>query len=190
MDIVRRHLDSGAGLDSLEKLITVSLESIGRKWEAGSVALAQIYLSGKICEDIMAAHLPEAPLPGNGRGSCAIALLNDHHQLGKRMVLCSLRSAGFDIADWGMASVDQVVKRTLEESPEVLLLSTLMLASALHVKDVRAKLDAGGYPGKLLVGGAPFRLDKNLWREVGADATADNAMESISVLGSLLGGRT
>jgi len=32
---------------------------------------------------------------------------------------------------------------------------------------------------KLLVGGAPFRYNPDLWKTVGADATAPNAYEAI-----------
>jgi len=36
------------------------------------------------------------------------------------------------------------------------------------------------YP--LIVGGAPFRFDANLWKEVGADAMGKNASEAINII--------
>lgn len=173
----------------IEDVIVTALERIGREWEAGDVALSQIYLSGRICEDIMASFLPEVRISTHTNSKCAIALLNDYHMLGKRMVLCALHSARFTIEDWGRMTVEQVVDKTIKSEIDVLLISTLMLASALEIKDVRSLLDARGFKGKLMVGGAPFRLDKSLWKEVGADATADNAMESIRVLSEMIGGK-
>lgn len=173
----------------VEGVVIAALERIGRDWEAGTVALAQIYLGGKICEDLVATMLPNDPASARIPGRCAIVLLNDHHLLGKRIVLSVLRSAGFDIRDWGRMTSEEVVARVAKEEVEVLLVSTLMLASALNVKELRKRLDAVGFGGGLLVGGAPFRLDKRLWREVGADATADNAMESVNVLAAMLGRR-
>jgi methanogenic corrinoid protein MtbC1 len=172
---------------SVESIVVTSLERIGRDWETGKVALSQVYMSGRICEDLMTATYPENDVQARISGKCGIAILNDYHMLGKRIVLSALRSAGFNIQDWGRLTPEQVVSRIEENGTEVALLSTLMLSSALCVRDVRARLDAKGLKCKLLVGGAPFRLDKNLWKEVGADSTADNAMDSIRALSTLLG---
>lgn len=49
----------------------------------------------------------------------------------------------------------------------MLMLSVLMLRSALDVSRVRAGLRAGGRGVVLVVGGAPFRLDPGLAAEVG-----------------------
>lgn len=182
------HVRAGSSLPHcVESIVVTSLERIGRDWETGKVALSQVYMSGRICEDLMTAIHPENGGSAGISGKCAIALLNDYHVLGKRIVLSALRSAGFDIQDWGRLTAEQVVSKIEENGTEVALVSTLMLSSALRVSDVRAGLNARGLACKLLVGGAPFRLDKNLWKEVGADATADNAMDSIRTLSRLLG---
>ena len=61
-----------------------------------------------------------------------------------------------------------------------------MLPSALKIKELRAKLDVAGLAVKLVVGGAPFRFDPQLWREVGADACGQNALEAIEIVRGLL----
>ncbi len=173
--------------ESVESIVVTSLERIGHDWENGKVALSQVYMSGRICEDLMTATHPESDGQARISGKCAIAILNDYHMLGKRIVLSALRSAGFNIQDWGRLTPEQVVSKIEENDTEVALISTLMLSSALCVRDIRTRLDAKGLTCKLLVGGAPFRLDKNLWKEVGADSTANNAMDSIRALSALLG---
>ncbi len=172
---------------SAEQLVVNALERIGADWEAGKAALSQVYMSGKICEDLMVSIIPTSLEVSGITGRCAIVLLNDHHTLGKRIVLSALRASGFDIQDWGQMAQDQLVPMVLGSDVDVLMISTLMLSSALKVKDLKIELEAKGFKGKLMVGGAPFRLDKRLWEDVGADATADNAMDSIRVLSSLLG---
>jgi len=186
---IDRLIAESSSVSRVEDVIVTALERIGREWEAGDVALSQIYLSGRICEDIMASFLPESRISTHTSSKFAIALLNDYHMLGKRIVLCALHSAGFAIEDWGRVTVEQLVEKTIKSEIDVLLVSTLMLASALEIKDVRSRLDARGFKGKLMVGGAPFRLDKSLWKEVGADATANNAMDSIRVLHEMIGGK-
>jgi methanogenic corrinoid protein MtbC1 len=185
--IMRQLLARPAPAGSAEKFVVTALERIGADWESGRAALSQVYMSGRICEELMALIFPRTPEWNDGSARCAIVLLNDYHTLGKRIVLSALRASGFSIQDWGQMTQEQVAVKALESNVEVLLISTLMLASALKVENLKTELDAKGFKGKLLVGGAPFRLDKKLWKDVGADATADNAMDSIRVLSLLLG---
>ena len=102
------------------------------------------------------------------------------------MVVSALRAAGFDLVDLGHTDVDALVRSVQKECVKVLLISTLMLPSALKVKEVRARLDAAGLLVKIVVGGAPFRFDPQLWREVGADACGQSASEAITIVRSLL----
>ena len=171
---------------AVEDLFAATLDRIGQQWEAGTVALAQVYMSGRICEDL-ANMLPCANVAPNHLPPprMAIAVLEDHHFLGKRMVDSVLRASGFPLLDYGHQDVDSLIRRANEDGIEVLLISTLMLSSALRVADVRAKLDSGI---KVLVGGAPFRLDEQLWREVGADAMGRNASDSVALISRVMAG--
>ncbi len=75
-----------------------------------------------------------------------------------------------------------------EDNVKILALSTLMINSALKIKKLRVKLNEQGNDAKIVVGGAPFRFDNNLWREVGADAMAHTATEGVPVLKSIMEG--
>jgi monomethylamine corrinoid protein len=57
----------------------------------------------------------------------------------------------------------------------------LMLRSALRVRELRFAFENAGLSVKLAVGGAPFRLDLNLWKKVGADATSDSAAGAVGI---------
>ncbi len=188
--VLARAQAMGVSAGDFEAIVVEALEVIGKDWEAGEAALSQVYMSGKICEDIMAGLIAQSEAAVKIPGRCAIAVLNDHHMLGKRIVLSALRLAGFDIDDWGCMGIDPLATDAVDHELDALLVSTLMLPSALAVKDLKTRLRELGFRGKLLVGGAPFRLDKQLWKEVGADATAGNARESIQALTTLLGGRS
>ncbi|MEI8259399.1 MAG: B12-binding domain-containing protein [Deltaproteobacteria bacterium] len=70
----------------VEQLVVPALDEIGHAWEAGDVALSQVYMSARICEEIIAA-VPELAVSFRpDRPRIAIAALEDHHLLGKRMV--------------------------------------------------------------------------------------------------------
>jgi methanogenic corrinoid protein MtbC1 len=66
--------------------ITPALERIGRRWESGALALSQVYMGGRISEEVVESLFP-APEALRGRQpAIALALLEDYHALGKRGV--------------------------------------------------------------------------------------------------------
>jgi methanogenic corrinoid protein MtbC1 len=175
--------------DLLERLLVPALESIGDGWEQGEVALSQVYLSGRICEDLLDRLLPEKRSDQNHQPAMAIAALEDYHLLGKRIVVATLRAAGYQLIDYGSIKADALARKVVEDHVEILLVSTLMLASALRVRHLRSLLDAGTQPVRVVVGGAPFRLDSRLWQEVDADVGCRTASEAIGIVRDLIGGR-
>lgn len=171
----------------MEHLLTPALENIGKRWEKGAVALSQVYMSGCICEEILDEILPHPIEAGEGKAVVAIAVLEDNHALGKRLVLSAMKASGIKINDYGSGiTVDDLAARTHADGIRILLVSALMLRSALKVRDLRAKLNAMGSHALIIAGGAPFRMDPLLWKEVGADGMAENSAETISVVRHLL----
>ena len=169
----------------LEDLLIPAMERIGKGWELGTVALSQVYMSGRICEELLDSILPAGKAPFRDHQVMAIAVLNDYHMLGKRIVGSVLRAGGFRLLDYGTVDVEGLVNRVKDDHVEVLLISTLMLHSALRVKEVGERLHAAGCSVKLVVGGAPFRLDRQLWKEVGADAVGYNASDALAIVAEM-----
>lgn len=169
----------GSPFRAVECLVVPALEEIGRRWERGGVALAQVYMSSRICEELMEEMLPASSLERIRRPKIAIALLDDYHALGKMIVCAALRASGYAVHDWGRLTAEDLAAQVIRERTGIVLISALMLRSALQVKKVRQLLDAAGSPAKIIVGGAPFRFDPELWREVGADAVGSNAAEAV-----------
>ncbi len=177
-----------SSIERVENLIAPALERIGEGWERGQVALSQVYMSGRICEDLVDAMLPPGAPERKGQPRMALAVLEDYHLLGKRVVYAVLRAAGFELLDYGRVNAEQLVQQVHTDGVEVLLISALMLPSALRVKDVRAGIERLGRDVKIVVGGAPFRFDAQLWREVGADAMGRTASDALQIIHNL-GGR-
>jgi methanogenic corrinoid protein MtbC1 len=177
------------GFDLLEQLAIQTLEKIGAGWENGTTSLSQVYMSGVICEELIDKYLPKMLIKRKDVPRMAIAVLLDHHALGKRIVYSILRAGGFEVMDFGHGvSVEDLVAKSRENKIEILLISTLMLSSAMKVKAVKEQLAVQGASIRIVVGGAPFRLDKNLWQTVGADADGKNASSIIRTIEGLVGG--
>lgn len=175
-------------MELVDQVIVEALTSIGESWERGDAALSQVYMSGRICEELVDGLLPPGDPQRKDQPAMAIAVLDDYHMLGKRIVYAVLRAGGFDLKDYGRVTVHEAVSKARDDQIQVLLISALMLNSALHVRDVVAGLKTAGHNVKVVVGGAPFRMDAQLWREVEADAMGHSASDVSGIVRTILGG--
>lgn len=177
--LVEELFDADDPFGAVEGLVVPVLENIGAGWERGDRALAQVYMSGRICEELVDRVLTRDRHLRIDSPRVAIAVLDDFHMLGKRLVYSVLRAAGYDVRDFGRMEPAPLLERLHSEPVDVLLLSVLMLPSALRVPEVVRGLPAGV---RLGVGGAPFRLDPELGREVGAHAVGGTAADAVSIV--------
>ncbi|MDD5295589.1 MAG: cobalamin-dependent protein [Rhodocyclaceae bacterium] len=185
--LFREALAELSPIQVVENLVVPTLERIGQGWNEGTVALSQIYMSGRFCEDLVERVLPPSDPDRKHQPRSAIAVLNDYHMLGKRIVYSMMRASGFELFDYGRMSVTELCERARADGIRVLLISVLMLPSALKVREVRETFDAQGLDIKIIVGGAPFLFDADLWREVGADAMGHNASDAVDIVQSWMG---
>ena len=114
--------------------------------------------------------MSEQPLDLKSGPRIAICVLEDYHALGKRMVKSALQSAGYRPMDFGHGCRAQTVVEGRDSRqggyPDGLL-------PHARVRRPRERGCGGGFvkPAAtpfLVVGGAPFRLEPRLWKEVGA----------------------
>ena len=174
-------------IEVVEQVVVPALEQVGAAWEDGSVALSQVYMSGRFCEELVERALPPSDPDRKHQPRSAIVVLSDYHMLGKRIVYSVMRASGFELFDYGRMDVDALVERALADKIRVLLISVLILPSALKVREVCARLRTAGTGIKVVVGGAPFLFDDQMWREVGADAMGRNAAEAVTIVQGWMG---
>ena len=165
--------------DAIEGLVVPVLESIGAAWERGDAALAQVYMSGLVCEELMDEILPASSHLRRGSPRVALAVVDDFHMLGKRLVYSVLRAAGYDVLDYGRVDPDELPAMVERDGVRLLLLSALMLPSVLKIKGVVLALPEHV---RVAVGGAPFRFDERLYLEVGADVMGRTASDALAIV--------
>ncbi len=186
-DILRRGSSHVGALQTLEGVIGPALDSMGADWEAGTLSLSQIYMAGKISEEATLALLPEnSPIRKNDP-LIALTVFEDRHMLGKRMVHASLRNDGYAVLDWGVTGLGDLIQKLRTEKVDLLFVSCLMLSSALRLGKLKDAMQAEGMRTRLVVGGAPFRFDPLLWKEVGADAMGARASDAPGLARALAG---
>lgn len=165
-----------------EDVLMPVLDQLGTRWVAGELSLSQIYMSGRLCEALMDEAFQVDDSNTEQRLTIAVAVLEDFHVLGKRIVCSVLRAGGYRFLDYGPITLDELVAKVRQDEVRILLVSTLMLASALRVTLLREHLDQLPWRVRLIVGGAPFRFDPELWRQVGADATSPTASGVVGLI--------
>ncbi|HIE02187.1 MAG TPA: cobalamin-binding protein [Thiotrichaceae bacterium] len=170
-------------MQCVEKIVVPVMERIGSKWEEGNVALSQLYMSGRICEEIVDTILPSVDPARKREPNMAIVVFNDYHFLGKRIVYTMLRASGFELLDYAQSTdIEALAVRVKEDNVKLLLVSVLMLNSALRIKSLIERIKLTSPETKVVVGGAPFRFDQELWQEIGADAMGKNASEAVNIV--------
>ena len=185
-ELFEKALQDVSSTECLDLIMTPTLEKIGRQWEDGEAALSQVYMSGIICEEIVASMLPQRMPSPTESSKIAIVTFEDYHVLGKRIIQSILAAKGLHVLDYGHGvQKDELVDRVMRDNIEILLISTLMFPSALRIRLVKEEFDKLGRKIHLVVGGAPFRFDDQLWKRVGADAVGRTASDAIRIIQQL-----
>jgi len=185
--LLQEAMAGSGGLAGIEGLVGPSLARIGDRWEAGELALTQVYMGGRICEDLLGEFCPPERSQSAGGPRIGVAVLLDHHQLGKRIVTSALRAGGFRVLDFGQGlEPTELAQQVRREPVAILMVSVLMVNSALHIRELRRELGDGPDRPRLVVGGAPFRLNQVLWQEVGADAVGHTGVDAVLIAQRIL----
>lgn len=183
--IIHNSLSGDSRAASAGNLISSALKNIGELWESDELSLSQVYTSGLICEQIIEqSFLQKSPKITN-QPKIAIGVLNDFHALGKRIIYLTLRASGYNLIDLGTGlSVEQLIQFVEKENIKVLMISVLMLPSALRIAELTKQLKLQNVT--IVVGGAPFRFDPNLYKEVGADFHGNDSAEALDILTQIM----
>jgi methanogenic corrinoid protein MtbC1 len=150
--------------------------------------LAQHFMTSQIAADVTEKMLQLFKTPPEIVGRVVIGTAaGDLHTLGKRIVIGCLKAQMIDVIDLGVnVSAEKFVAEAVSKEAQVIGISAMMVHTARSEKGaikVRKLLHEQGLESKikLVVGGAPFRYDTELYSLVGADAWAENGVSALKV---------
>jgi methanogenic corrinoid protein MtbC1 len=175
-------IESTSPLEFMDHVMVPAIEGIGSRWDEGKIALSQMFMATRISEQLVNTLPPPAPIRED-QPKLALALYWDYHALGKTVVMSMLRVNGFDVIDYKRQDDEGLIKRANEDKLKVLCISVLMMPSALRLKNVLPKLNPDI---KVLVGGAPFRFDPEMYKNIGAHAMGKSATEAVERVTELM----
>jgi methanogenic corrinoid protein MtbC1 len=190
--LIQRSVEDGVSVrDVYLHVFQRSQHEIGRLWQTNRLSVAQEHYCTAATQLIMSQLYPYIfSTEKNGHTLVATCVAGDLHEIGVRMVSDFFEMEGWDTFYLGANTPTEDVIRTLaERRAEVLAVSATM---PFHVRAVTGLIAAVrsrmGDRVKVLVGGYPFIVEPELWRRIGADASARDAQEAVELAGRLVQG--
>lgn len=156
-------------------------------------SLAQHFMTAQIAALVTDEMLALFTTPSKIIGTLVIGTSHgDFHGLGKKIVIGCLKAQMIESVDLGLnVSAEKFVNEAIDHQAQVIGISSMMLHTArsenaclgvrkiLIEKELEQKI-------KIIVGGAPYRYDHELYKAVKADAWAENGIAAGKVIAQLI----
>ena len=173
-------------IPSIEEMMAVIVEN-------ADTNLAQHFMTAQIAAEITEKMLAKFTTPPEVVGKVIIGTsFGDLHSLGKRIVIGCLKSMMVDVVDLGVnIKAEAFVDAAVAHGAQVIAMSSMMVHSATGEEGslrVRALLKERNLEDqiKLVVGGAPYRFDHELYSKTGADNWAADGVTAAKMISQLI----
>jgi len=184
-DLIFNAADAGIPIPSLYmNVLQPTLHEVGRLWQTNRISIPQEHYFTAATKTIMSQLYPYLiQRRSNGRRLIATCIDGELHEIGIRMVCDVFTMNGWEAAYLGASvPVSEIVTLVAIEKPEILALSitiapNLPKAVAL-IGAIRENPECAGT--RIIVGGYPFNSCPGLWRRIGADACARDAVAAMT----------
>jgi len=189
-DLVMAALDGGAPIRDiyLQVLQPVQYE-IGWLWQSGKITVGHEHYCTNATQLVMSLLYPRLFTGEVGaKRILATCVEGELHELGLRMLSDFFEMDGWNTDYLGANTPQDAVVSALEEKQaDVLAIGATM---HYHLEEVEKLIDAirrsdQAKAVKILVGGYTFSAVDNLWKQVGADGTARDADQAITLANQL-----
>ena len=161
--------------------------------EEGGASLAQHYMTAQIADAVTTEMVAQFSKPPVVVGRVVIGTAEgDLHSLGKRIVTGCLRARMIEVIDLGVnVPPERFVDEAVAHDADVIAISAMMVHTAKGdrgCRRVRTLLDERHLADKIkiIVGGAPYRFDRDLYWTVGADAWAEDGVTAGKIIADMI----
>jgi len=180
--------------DIVFKVVLPSMDQMMKSIsESKEMSLAQHFVSARIADMVTAEMIAKFQTAPEVKGRVVIGnSYGDMHSLGRRIVIGCLKARFIEVIDVGTnVKPETFVEAAVAHDAAIIGISSMMVHTArgengcLGVRKILKERDLEGRI-KLVVGGAPYRFDHDLWKKVGADAWAMDAITAGKVIEDLI----
>lgn len=190
-DLTQKMINNGdEPLEIINQGLMVGMNEVGVRFKAGDMYVPEVMMSAKAMStgiELLKPLIADKDMPSAGKVVIG-TVKGDLHDIGKKLVVMMLESAGFKIIDLGVdVDVASFVKAVKEHSPQVIGLSALLTTTMLVMRDTIEALKQEGLRDsvKVIVGGAP--ISESFAQEIGADGYASDAAAATDLCRRLVG---
>lgn len=173
-------------------IFQASQYEIGRLWQTGEITVAQEHYCTACTQSIISQLYPywiKAPMQEKGT-LVASGVGEELHEIGLRMVADFFEMEGWNTYHLGANMPEAALIRFLaDKRADVVAISATMTYNvnlvARLIERIRSAEETRNV--KILVGGLPFNIDRELWFKIGADGYAPDAQGAIEAAERLTG---
>ncbi|MEI7498893.1 MAG: cobalamin-dependent protein [Bacteroidota bacterium] len=164
---------------------------IGRLWQTNRISVAQEHYCTGATQLVMSQLYPYL-FTGEkkDRKMVTTCVPGELHEMGARMVTDFFEMHGWDTYYLGAnMPIEGVINFLIDIKPRFLAISATMTFHVSAVEEMISRIrSATGIPSdlKIMVGGYPFKVAEGLWKRVGADGYALDALEAVDLADKLL----
>jgi len=173
-----------AGFDIMEILregFAQGNKELGDRFENGKLSLPELIYSTEVMKKVISAAEAHTNIDQiKVKGKVLIATVDgDVHDIGKGMVVSTMKSYGIDVIDIGReVPVETIIEKAEEHNVDIIATSALLTSTMKEQKKLEDTLRKMGIRSKYvtMVGGAPCSLR---WaKRIGADVYTEDAVEA------------
>jgi|AntRauTorcE11897_2_1112592.scaffolds.fasta_scaffold00437_4 methanogenic corrinoid protein MtbC1 len=189
--LIRKLVDDGTSIkDIYEHIFQKTQYEVGALWQTNQITVAHEHFCTAATQLIMSQLYPEifaTKKTGKRLVSCSVG--SELHEIGIRMVTDYFEMEGWDTYYLGANMPDNHLIASIKETKADLL--AISITIPLHISKAKnliekIRLESEFEQMKIIVGGYPFKIVPNLWKKVGADASALSANEAIEIANKLI----
>jgi methanogenic corrinoid protein MtbC1 len=190
-EIIESELDGGASIRDMYRYIFQPVQyEIGRLWQQGQISVGQEHFCTAATQSFISRLYSRWMIgPNQGKKLVAACVGSEQHEVGLRMLTDVFEMEGWDTYYLG-ANVPNgsIVEAIKQHKSDVIAISVTMTFHLHLAKELieRIRSHAEIAHVKVMVGGYPFNIDKDLWRTVGADGYAPGADEAVAIAERML----
>ncbi|MBF0556616.1 MAG: cobalamin-dependent protein [Nitrospirae bacterium] len=180
--------------DAVFKVVVPCMEWMAKYlYDTLNSNIAQHFMTAQISADVCEEMISSFKHPPAAIGTVVVGTSpGDVHSFGKRILIGCLKAIMIDVVDLGLnVAPERFVDEAVAHNAQVIAISSMMLHTARGDNGclkVRQILKERGLQDsiKIIVGGAPYRFDPELYIQVGADACAPDALAAGRIITGLI----
>ena len=168
--------------DIYELILRPSQDEIGVLWFDKKITIIKEHYATAVTQLLMTLLFDRAvKAPTAGKKFMAALVQGEYHDCGMRMVYDYMTCQGWDTYFAANLPLRELLILMEIQMPDILGISCTMAFNLHLVIELITEVRRRGFPSKIVVGGLPFRIDENLWNNVGADAFAPDLEACLTI---------